>query len=68
MFASVSGDCWVSLYIFSRVGAWAADVFFLKRGSPIIIRSTQPTRNEPLKLTTYGSYREKNIHIYEVNM
>ena len=27
MFASVSGECWVSLYLFVKVGAWAADVF-----------------------------------------
>ena len=43
-FANVSGDRWVSLYIFVRVGAWKVDALFLERNPSIIIRSTQPTR------------------------
>ena len=54
MFASVSRDRWVSLSIFGRVGTWAGEVLFFKGGSPGPIRSTQPTRNEFLKLTPMG--------------
>ena len=53
MLASVSVFCWVSLYIFSRVGAWAADVLFFKRWSPGPIRSTQPTKTDALVAQTF---------------
>ncbi len=51
MFGIVSRDRWVSLSIFRRVDTWAGEVLFLKGESPGPIRSTQPTRNELLKLT-----------------
>ena len=58
MFASVSRDRWVSLSIFGRVGTWAGEVLFLKGESPGPIRSTQPTRNELLKLNPMGKSAE----------
>ena len=61
MFASVSRDRWVSLSIFGRVATWAGEVLFLKGGSPGPIRSTQPTRNELLKLTPMV-YHHKRPH------
>ena len=51
MFRTLSTDRWVSLSIFRRIGTWADEVLFFKGGSPGPIRSTQPTRNELLKLT-----------------